>query len=680
MITAVLLSGEGPDGASGLWLDQLRTALRRVAVVVEADVEHHPAQALGSLPVDLITLGAEYLTEPMAQALGTLQTTYPDAVTLCAVPQEVAERARVEGTLNPDFWIILPASDLQLRTQLETVAAFVSAGGNRALARTDVSLARPASGVLASTNGAGHMTRPENALYRMVGRMTGSFDAEHLLEAFCEAVHEMTGCVNYCLLWQQPNSREFRVVRAEGLPPVVPEMCRFAPTDPLPSYLQRNRGIVVRDQLAEMPERAAVLRELDLCGGVLAIPMFSQSVLRGILAVGPKVLGIPYQAAEAEALFVLSANAANAARQAELHRELEARNAYIDQILFTMESGVVTIDLDARIRVCNPCAARILRVNGAGVIGRDLRALPSPLGDYLYSCLTYGEERSREELAVLGGQVLVRVSTRRLLSANGSLMGSMMLVEDLTVERALAAERRRSDRNEVIGQVVARFAHELKNPLVAIHTFAELLPSRFDDLEFVQFWSEHVMREVRRLDDLVAKLVSLSEQPPSKRQVVDVAALVQMAIERVAALDDKAPEVIQPSISDDLPAVQVDAEVMAAALSHLLRYGLGPDHKPVRVEAALQPGPEGEQPVAIFIRTTNNRTDPEEPIRLLDPSWVLDHPDVDLGPSASQRLVESQGGALVVFRDKEELVFQVSLIPSHDHHDHPTAEADGPNS
>lgn len=668
MITAVLLSGGGSDDSSRPSQSQFRGALRRLAVVVEVDVEHHPTQALGGLPVDLIALETEYLTEPMAQALGSLQIAYPGAVTLCAVPQEVAERARIEGTLTPDFWVILPASDLQLRTQLETVAAYVSAGVNRALTRSDASLSRTQSGgLVAGASVGGHMTRPESALYRMVGRMTGSFDADNLLGAFCEAVHEMTGCVSYCLLWQQPNSREFRIIRAEGLPPILHEMCRFAPTDPLPSYLQRNRGIVIRDNLADSPERAAVLRELDLCGGLLAIPMFSQGVLRGILTVGPKALGTPYHASEAEALFVLSANAANAARQAELHRELEGRNAYIDQVLFTMESGVVTIDLDARIRVCNPYAARILRLNGAGVIGRDLRSLPAPLGDYLYSCLSYGEERSREEIAVLGGQAILRVSTRRLLAANGALMGSMLLVEDLTLERALAAERRRSDRNEVIGQVVARFAHELKNPLVTIHTFAELLPSRLEDPEFLQFWSEHVMHDVHRLDDLVAKLVSLSEQPPSNRQIVDVAQVVRMAIERVAALDSQAPELIQSSINGDLPAVQVDAEVLSAALSHLLRYGLGPEHQPVRVEASLQPGPEGEQPLAIFIRTTNNRTDPEEPIRLLDPSWVLDHPEIDLGPSASQRLVESQGGALVVYQDKGELVFQISLIPAHGH-------------
>jgi len=153
---------------------------------------------------------------------------------------------------------------------------------------------------------------------------------------------------------------------------------------------------------------------------------------------------------------------------------------------------------------------------------------------------------------------------------------------------------------------------------------------------------------------------------------VEVAQVVRMAVERVAALDSQAPELIKSTVNGDLPAVQVDADVLAAALSHLLRYGLGSEHQPVKVDAALQAGPEGEQPLAIFVRASNNRTDPDEPIRLLDPSWVLDHPDVDLGPSASQRLVESQGGALVVYHDKGELVFQISLVPAHEH---PTDEA-----
>lgn len=667
MITALFVEpGHLATEAQTEAMQRVRQALEGRVRCVDAQLDETSMVALGTVPVDLVVVEAQHVTDEVMLKLGRVSAACPDCVTLCVATEEAAERAQAEGSLNPDYWLILPATELQLGSQLD---AILSNCGARSLTR---SIGAVAGGMLQGTSTTGALTAPsapmqrsESALYRTVGRLTGSFDTEQLLSAYCDAVHEITQCVSYCLLWQDLRGREFRVARAEGLSPVVQEICRFAPTDPLPAWMQRNRAIVMRDLLGDEAESGTVKREMDLCGGVLAVPLFCQGILRGVMLVGPKIIGVPYFAGDAEALFVLSANAAAAVRQAELHCELEARNNYIDQVLSSMESGIVTINPEARVMVCNPYAADVLRLKRDAVISRDLRALPSPLGDFLYSCLTYGEERTREEVAILGGQTCLRVTSRRLLGPDGALMGSMLLIEDVTAEKALAEERRRAERSDVIGQVVARFAHEIKNPLATIHTFAELLPTRVDDPEFQAFWSEHVRSDVNRLNDLVGKMVSLAEQPLSRREMVAVADLLQQAQRRVESLDPGSEGKIAISASGDLPPVQVDAGVMSAALSHLLRFALGERHGPVKVEAALREGPAGEQPVAITIRSRRSSAiGGTDPGGLLDPTYVMEHPDIDLGPSASQRLVESQGGALEVLHDGDEMIFRISLIPA----------------
>jgi nitrogen-specific signal transduction histidine kinase len=657
MITAVLLSSQGE------WIGRLRTVLRKHAAVLELSPEMVPTMALGSLPMDLVVIEAEYLTDAISAAVAQLKAAHPESVTVCVSAEDAAEQAQADGTLAPDFWIIVPATDLQLRSQIEMVVTFADS----ARQRTTMPSSSQSSGAFSAgpaslaPPSAAHVSRPESALYRMIGRMTGSVDTDYLLSTYCDAVHEMTQCVSYCLLWQHPGDSEFRMTRSQGLSPMVQELCRLAPSDPLPVWLQRGRGIISRDALVELGDGGPVLRELDMCGGVLAVPLFCEGVLRGIMAVGPKAIGTPYLVSEAEALFVLSANMATAVRQAELHQELQSRNRYIDQVLSSMESGLVTIGADKKILVCNPYAARVLRLTRENLVGSELRSLPAPLGDYLYSCLAYDDERSREVLSVWGGQVTLRVATRRLTDHAGAVMGSMMLLEDITAERELADERRNVERNEIIHQVVARFAHELKNPLATIHTFAELLPTRVDDPEFQQYWSDYVRRDVHRLDDLVAKLVSLSEQPASNRQVVGLPELVRLAVARLALLDDAAPSFVVSTLEDNLPPVHVDTSVMAAALSHLLRHGLGRRRKPVVVNAEVSGDPDGTQPIAIYVRASDENADVDEPQRLLDPSYVLDHPDIDLGPSASQRLIESQGGVLEAYHDGGDIVFRISL-------------------
>ena len=71
--------------------------------------------------------------------------------------------------------------------------------------------------------------------------------------------------------------------------------------------------------------------------------------------------------------------------------------------------------------------------------------------------------------------------------------------------------------------------------------------------------------------------------------------------------------------------------------------------------------PSSEQSVLLYIRASDENADIEEPQRLLDPSYVLEHPDIDLGPSASQRLIESQGGVLQAYHEGGEFVFRISL-------------------
>lgn len=653
MITVAMLASPGEHA------DRLSDILAEFATVFEVDPE--ATASMANVPVDVILLQGDPFTDRVIALLNRVRATHPHSVTVCAAPEDVAERARIDGTLTPDFWVIASGSPAQLRAQIEPIMSFVTAGGRRALAEDLPGDAPHEAAPSQGTNGSnGHS---ESSLHRVIRRMTGSSDRDQLLGAYCDAVQEETRCVSYCLLWQEPDEVGFAPVKCEGLTPVLESSGRLEVSDALPSWLYRARGVITREALLRGTGGARVLREMETFGGVLAVPLFSQAVLRGIMIVGPKALGDAYSPAEAEGLFMLSASAAAAVRQAELHRELDSRNKYIAQILSTMESGLITLGIDGTVRVFNPYAARVLGLQAEGVLGHDLRALPSPLGDMLYACLAYdGEEVSGQDVTVLGGQVALRVSTRRLGDPRGLLMGSMMLLEDITAEQALAEERRKAERTEIINQIVARVAHELKNPLATIYAFAQVLPAHFEDPEF-QHWSELVRRDVRRLDDLVTKLVSLAESPDSNREIVEVIEIVGHAVARLEQLDETARSYVALRMSGGLPMVRVDTDLMSAALSHLLRYALGVERAAVTVEARFEATKGGDLPVIIFVRSRAADDSLDDPQLLLDPAYVLEHPDIDLGPSASQRLIESQGGQLEAYRENGSLVFRISLAP-----------------
>jgi signal transduction histidine kinase len=95
-------------------------------------------------------------------------------------------------------------------------------------------------------------------------------------------------------------------------------------------------------------------------------------------------------------------------------------------------------------------------------------------------------------------------------------------IENLQLHRQMEEERLRAERLGVIGTLASGIAHEIKNPLVAIRTFAELLPERFRDEEFHGEFSKVVMREVGRIDGLVARLRELATRPAQQLAALEL--------------------------------------------------------------------------------------------------------------------------------------------------------------
>src|SRR5207244_6763519 len=86
------------------------------------------------------------------------------------------------------------------------------------------------------------------------------------------------------------------------------------------------------------------------------------------------------------------------------------------------------------------------------------------------------------------------------------LAASIVLV-DITALKRRELHIRRSDRLASLGTLSAGMAHEIKNPLVSIKTFAQLLPERYHDSDFRETFSNLIGHEIDRIDGLVNQLL-----------------------------------------------------------------------------------------------------------------------------------------------------------------------------
>src|SRR5207244_757795 len=84
----------------------------------------------------------------------------------------------------------------------------------------------------------------------------------------------------------------------------------------------------------------------------------------------------------------------------------------------------------------------------------------------------------------------------------------------------------RADRLSALGMLAAGVAHEIRNPLVSVRTFIQLLPERLADEEFRTEFRELALGEIERICALINDLLAFSRPAPTERAPTDLNELV----------------------------------------------------------------------------------------------------------------------------------------------------------
>src|SRR5256885_4731938 len=117
----------------------------------------------------------------------------------------------------------------------------------------------------------------------------------------------------------------------------------------------------------------------------------------------------------------------------------------------------------------------------------------------LYETLAHGRALPKSEIQLPLGGLWLEVSTYPIRGDEATPLGAVLVLEDRTAQKELAARKRQAEESQLLARVIARIADEIKNPLVSINTFVELIDERYDDPDFRKLFSSVVRRDVRRL-------------------------------------------------------------------------------------------------------------------------------------------------------------------------------------
>jgi PAS domain S-box-containing protein len=436
--------------------------------------------------------------------------------------------------------------------------------------------------------------------------------------------------------------------------------------DPIIKYLETHQETLVLDELHRMrqtPELEAVEKQMASLQIAVAMGIFAREHLAGVMLLGPRLSRRIYGSVEQNALQVLCGQLAIAVDNAQLFTEVQNAKIYNEILLQNLTTGVIAADANGRITVFNNEAEQIIGAKSQDLLDRPVDVLPESLRELVQETLHAAERPENRELILESaeGSVVVRASSSTFHGQAGELLGVLVVLTDMTALKRLELQIRRSDRLASLGTLSAGMAHEIKNPLVSIKTFAQLLPERYQDSDFRETFSNLIGHEIDRIDSLVNQLLRFARPAKPLLKPMHVHAVLEKSLQLVGHRLYQKEIKLTRSWQADVDTIRADADQLEQvflnfflnamdAMKHDGEMVVSTEIRPAEEWAAAISGTNGDshEILRITIRDNGEGIRSEDIPHVFDPFFTTKDYGTGLGLSVVHGIIQEHEGQIEV--------------------------------
>lgn len=383
----------------------------------------------------------------------------------------------------------------------------------------------------------------------------------------------------------------------------------YGERDALVRWFELHAHLIHRANLPHVDpgQRSIMRRALDTLAAEVIVPLHAGGRIIGWLFFGHRVTGQRFEASDLEGLMAIGEHVATVLENALLNEEVTVQKTLAETLLKSIPPGIVAMDEEANIRWFNPTAEQILGVPAGEALDQPVEAVGSRLATFLRETLEARENLPARQWIDPNTRRSLSVETRRLVDHKTAL-GAVAVVHDLTAEDNMRQKQDLADRAAFWTDLAASMSHEIRNPLVAIKTFAQLLPERFEDPDFRKDFNEIVVQEIDRLDKIITQINNFAHPSELVMKPVDLRSSVRKAIELAKSRVTKNGVAIDTTLPNDLPPVLGDEDALTEAFAHVVANATeatSGQPKP-RITLAAKPIREGGRTSGVVVTVHDN--------------------------------------------------------------------------
>ena len=320
-----------------------------------------------------------------------------------------------------------------------------------------------------------------------------------------------------------------------------------------------------------------------------------------------------------------------------------------ESLASSLNSGMMTVDREGRVRLVNPAALQILgmsRAEAEGRMARDLFGEAEGLGRLIHEGLLHGTPRSREMVPFRrrdGREIHLGAGLSPVARESGEIRGLVCLLSDLTEIRHLRERVALKENLAQLGELSAGIAHEFRNSLAAIQGYARLI-ARHSGGDAGEM-AGSILKEVQGIGKVVEDFLRFARPAPLNLSEVDLRELLEDLAREMSEPEGRRP--FRVVVEGEFPPISGDEPLLRQAFHNLIRNAReAMNGLPVRV--VIRGSREEDGTLRVEVADDGPGIPPEVLPRIFTPFFTTRPGGTGLGLPLVQRTIVSHDGTIEV--------------------------------
>jgi len=327
----------------------------------------------------------------------------------------------------------------------------------------------------------------------------------------------------------------------------------------------------------------------------------------------------------------------------------EAERQLFEHVLDALDTGLLVLDQDRHVAAINDTLARGWGVDREEVMDRPIAEVFGSETErwYLPERGTRGEQgRATREVrgTVADREVLMRYSSSGL----GDSGAVLIRIEDLVDADSEEEVFRNTERLISLGELSARVAHEIRNPLTGVRTTVQFVASKLRAGDSRRDDLQDVLKELDRIEQIITDLLLFARPQAGRPVPTDLREIAEKVLDNVARRLEDASIEVERDLDEDLPEVTVDPDMAQQVVLNLVINAIQamPEGGTLKVGAGLRRTRYKKAYVDVVVVDSGSGIPDEVKEKIFDPFFTTRSMGTGLGLSISLQIAREHGGNL----------------------------------